>query len=57
MRIASYLAIITLYEVISAGMPNFNVINEVINAIDENLIPKREKDANKFGVTLFKIKI
>ena len=38
-------------------MPNFNVINEVINAIDENLIPKREKDANKFGVTLFKIKI
>ena len=61
-RFASYLAVITSYEVIIAGVLNFkvsasrfvNVSAEVMNVLEENTIAKNTKFAIEFDETLFK---
>ena len=61
-RFASYLAVITSYEVIIAGVLNFkvsasrfvNVSAEVVNVLEENTIAKNTKFAIEFDETLFK---
>lgn len=61
-RFASYLAVITSYEVIIAGVLNrkvaasrfVNVSAEVVNVLEENTIAKSTKFAIEFDGTLFK---
>ena len=61
-RFASYLAVITSYEVIIAGVLNckvaasrfVNVSAEVVNVVEENTIAKSTKFAIEFDGTLFK---
>ena len=61
-RFASYLAVITSYEVIIAGVLNckvaasrfVNVSAEVVNVLEENIIAKGTKFAIEFDGTLFK---
>ena len=61
-RFASYLAVITSYDVIIAGVLNckvsasrfVNVSAEVVNVLEENTIAKNTKFAIEFDGTLFK---
>lgn len=61
-RFASYLAVITSYEVIIAGVLNckvaasrfVNVSAEVVNVVEENTIAKSTKFAIEFDGTLFR---
>ena len=61
-RFASYLAVITSYEIIIAGVLNckvaasrfVNVSAEVVNVVEENTIAKSTKFAIGFDGTLFK---
>ena len=61
-RFASYLAVITSYEVIIAGVLNYkvaasrfvNVSAEMVNVVEENTIAKSTKYAIEFDGTLLK---
>ena len=61
-RFASYLAVITSYDVIIAGVLNckvaalrfVNVSAEVVNVVEENAVAKSTKYALEFDRTLFK---
>ena len=61
-RFASYLAVMTSYEVIIVGVLNckvsasrfVNVSEEVVNVLEENTIAKNTKFAIEFDGTLFK---